>query len=92
MKEAVCRASQSEYTSGSSHLFTAVFSSPAHLQTPTNHMVMSQQSSRVASLLLEETFGEVVKRVGAYLVRHGALTLSEIARGTGLKTAEVSKI
>ena len=51
--------------------------------------IMSKQLSRVVSLLLEESFGELVKTVGLHLMRHGATSLSEILLGTKLKTTEV---
>ena len=50
---------------------------------------MSPQQVRVASLLLEETFGQLVERVGTHLVRHGALTMAEIVKGTRMKQTEV---
>ena len=50
---------------------------------------MSPQQVRVASLLLEETFGPLVERVGSHLVRHGALPISDIVKGTGMKQIEV---
>ena len=50
---------------------------------------MSQQVSRVVTLLLEESFGQLVKTVGRYLLQHGSVTVSEITRGTKLSASEV---
>lgn len=53
---------------------------------------MSPQQVRVASLLLGETFGQLVERVGTHLIRHGALPMVDIVRGTGMKQVEVSHL
>lgn len=50
---------------------------------------MSTQRVRVACLLLQESFGELVERVGAYLMRHGASPLAEVVKGTELKANQV---
>lgn len=55
-----------------------------------NFLGMSSQQVRVASLLLEESFGELVEKVGGFLLRHGASSLAEIIRGTELKPNQVA--
>lgn len=55
-----------------------------------NFLRMSSQQVRVASLLLEESFGELVEKVGGFLLRHGASSLAEIIRGTELKPNQVA--
>ena len=53
---------------------------------------MSSQQVQVASLLLEENFGELVEKVGGFLLRHGASSLPEIIRGTELKPNQVAAL
>lgn len=43
----------------------------------------------VASSLLKETFGELVQKVGSYLMHHGGLALGELVKGTKLKPNQV---
>ena len=51
---------------------------------------MSKQQVRLASLLLEEAFGDQVEAVGTYLLKNGASNLGEIGRGTGLQINKVA--
>ena len=51
--------------------------------------IMSVQVD-VASSLLKETFGELVQKVGNYLMHHGGLALGELVKGTKLKQSQVS--
>ena len=51
---------------------------------------MSKQQVRLASLLLEEAFGDQVQAVGTYLLHHGASNLGEISNGTGLQINKVN--
>ena len=44
----------------------------------------------MASLLLQESFGELVERVGGFLLQRGASTLAEIIRGTELEPTQVA--
>lgn len=53
---------------------------------------MSKQQVRLASLLLEEAFGDQVEGVGTYLLKNGASNLGEISKGTGLQMSKVKKI
>ena len=41
---------------------------------------MSAEAGRVAALLLEESFGEVVGKVGISLLKHGDQSLPEILK------------
>ena len=50
---------------------------------------MSQGKARVSSLILQETFGDLVEKVGKYLIDNGAPTLAEIAKGLYMKKPEV---
>jgi DNA-directed RNA polymerase III subunit RPC3 len=52
---------------------------------------MSKQQVRLASLLLEEAFGNLVESVGTYLLKHGASNLGEISKGTRLQVNKVKK-
>ena len=52
---------------------------------------MSKQQVRLASLLLEEAFGDQVEGVGTYLLKNGASNLGEISKGTGLQMSKVKK-
>ncbi len=52
---------------------------------------MSKQQVRLASLLLQESYGELVEGVGTYLMKHGKCSLGEVVRGTGLKPNQVSE-
>lgn len=51
---------------------------------------MSSQQVQVATLLLQESFGELVERVGGFLLQRGASTLAEIIRGTELEPTQVA--
>ena len=46
------------------------------------------EKARVATLLLEESFGELVKAVGSHLIHQDGLMLSEIIKGTDLTAGE----
>ena len=50
---------------------------------------MSQGKARVSSLILQETFGDLVEKVGKYLIDNGAPTLADIAKGLHMKKADV---
>ena len=50
---------------------------------------MSQGKARVSSLILQETFGDLVEKVGKYLIDNGAPTLAEIAKGLHMKKPDV---
>ena len=50
---------------------------------------MSKEKTRVACLLLQENFGELVEQVGCHLLKHGACSLDAIVKGTGLKENQV---
>lgn len=52
---------------------------------------MSAEAGRVATLLLEESFGEVVGKVGGYLLKHGDQSLPEILKRVDLDKEQVSK-
>lgn len=52
---------------------------------------MSQGKARVSSLILQETFGDLVEKVGKYLIDNGAPTLADIAKGLHMKKADVKK-
>lgn len=51
---------------------------------------MSSQQVQVASLLLQESFGELVEKVGGFLLQRGASNLAEIIRGTELEPTLVA--
>lgn len=51
---------------------------------------MSSQQVQVASLLLQESFGELVEKVGGFLLQRGASNLAEIIRGTELEPTQVA--
>lgn len=51
---------------------------------------MSDQQVRLATLLLQESFGEVVEKVASFLMRHGSSTLAEIVQSTELKPVQVT--
>ncbi len=51
---------------------------------------MSNEEGRLASLLLRESFGEVVEKVGTYLLLHGPCPLYEIKKNVGLEATVVS--
>ena len=44
----------------------------------------------MASLLLQENFGDLVEKVGGFLLQRGASTLAEIIRGTELEPTQVA--
>lgn len=50
---------------------------------------MSDQQVRLASLLLQEGFGEVVEKVASCLMRHGSSSLAEVIQNTELKPVQV---
>ena len=52
---------------------------------------MSKEQTRVACLLLQENFGDLVEKVGCYLLKHGACSLDAIVKGTELKQNQVCK-
>ena len=52
---------------------------------------MSIQQRRVASQILKEHFGEVVEKVGTYLVAKGPRPLRDVIRETGLSREQVQK-
>ena len=51
---------------------------------------MSSQQVQVASLLLQESFGELVEKVGGFLLQRGASNMAEIIRGTELEPTQVA--
>lgn len=53
---------------------------------------MSNEQTRVACLLLQETFGDLVEQVGCYLLKHGACSLDAIVKGTDLNQNQVACI
>ena len=53
---------------------------------------MSKQQVRLASLLLEEAFGDQVEAVGTYLLKNGGSNLGEISKGTGLQINKVMSV
>ena len=50
---------------------------------------MSKEKTRVACLLLQENFGDLVESVGCYLLKHGACSLDAIIKGTELTQNQV---
>ena len=46
------------------------------------HAEMSKEEGRVATQLLKEAFGDIVGKVGGYLIRHGPCTLPDVLKGT----------
>ncbi|KAM6294321.1 DNA-directed RNA polymerase III subunit RPC3 [Aegotheles albertisi] len=52
---------------------------------------MSQAEMKLCSLLLREHFGDIVEKVGTYLVRTGPQPLRGIATSTGLLLGQVKK-
>ena len=52
---------------------------------------MSKEQTRVACLLLQETFGDLVEKVGCYLLKHGTCSLDVVIKGTELKQNQVKK-
>ena len=53
---------------------------------------MSNEQTRVACLLLQENFGDLVEQVGCYLLKHGACSLDAIVKGTELKQNQVARV
>lgn len=51
---------------------------------------MSNEQTRLAVLIINESFGDVVEKVAAYLLKHGDSSLIEITRGAGLKPNKVT--
>lgn len=52
---------------------------------------MSNERTRLASLIIKESFGDVVEKVGSYLLKQGDSSLPETIKGTGLKPNKVRK-
>ncbi|XP_075048526.1 DNA-directed RNA polymerase III subunit RPC3 [Mixophyes fleayi] len=52
---------------------------------------MTQVEARLSSLLLQEHFGEIVDRVGTFLIRTGSQPLRVIANDTGTSLDQVKK-
>ncbi|XP_068108330.1 DNA-directed RNA polymerase III subunit RPC3 [Hyperolius riggenbachi] len=52
---------------------------------------MTQAEARLCSLLLQEHFGEIVDRVGQYIIRTGSQPLRIIAKDTGTSLDQVKK-
>ncbi|NXY82470.1 RPC3 polymerase, partial [Alcedo cyanopectus] len=52
---------------------------------------MTQAEIQLSSLLLREHFGEIVEKIGSFLLRTGAQPLRGIAGGTGLLLDQVKK-
>eukprot|EP00731_Ephydatia_muelleri_P016873 Em0009g1297a len=52
---------------------------------------MSNEQTRLAILIINESFGDVVEKVTAYLLKHGDSSLLEMIRGAGLKPNKVRK-
>nr|XP_006823774.1 PREDICTED: DNA-directed RNA polymerase III subunit RPC3-like [Saccoglossus kowalevskii] len=52
---------------------------------------MSNIQIRLASLLLRENYGEIVEKVGSYLIKYGLKALRAIALDTNLKLDQVRK-
>ncbi|XP_053906867.1 DNA-directed RNA polymerase III subunit RPC3 [Cuculus canorus] len=52
---------------------------------------MTQAEIKLCSLLLQEHFGEIVEKIGTYLIRTGAQPLRAIITGTGLLLDQVKK-
>ena len=50
---------------------------------------MSVEAGRVACLLLEESFGKIVGRVGSYLIARGEQSLPNILKGVDLDKEQV---
>ena len=50
---------------------------------------MSDQQVRLAALLLQESFGEVVDKVSGSLMQHGSSALVEVVRRTDLTAVQV---
>lgn len=51
--------------------------------------MMSTEAARVAGLLLEESFGAIVSKVGCYLIKYGDQTLPDILKGVDLDKEQV---
>ncbi|NWR81522.1 RPC3 polymerase, partial [Centropus unirufus] len=52
---------------------------------------MTQAEIKLCSLLLQEHFGEIVEKIGTYLIRTGGQPLRAISAGTGLLLDQVKK-
>ena len=50
---------------------------------------MSNERTRLALLMVNESFGDVVEKVASYLLKHGDSSLTETVRGTELKPNKV---
>ena len=51
---------------------------------------MSNERTRLAILMVNESFGEVVEKVASYLLKHGDSSLAETVRGSELKPNKVA--
>ena len=51
---------------------------------------MSDQQVRLATLLLQESFGEVVEKAASFLMRHGSSPLAEVIHNTELTPVQVT--
>ena len=51
---------------------------------------MTQYQSRVCSLIIEESFGELTEKVTSHLMKHGSQKLSDITKSLKIKKAEVN--
>ena len=51
---------------------------------------MSNEQTRLAILIINESFGDEVEKVAAYLLKHGDSSLFEMIRGAGLKPNKVT--
>ena len=51
---------------------------------------MSKVKSNLASLILKEHFGEIVKKTGSHLIQNGRKTLKELVKVAGFDKEEVS--
>ena len=51
---------------------------------------MTQYQSRVCSLIIEESFGELTEKVASHLMKHGSQKLSDIIKTLKIKKAEVN--
>ncbi len=50
---------------------------------------MSLLQVGLASSMLQETFGELVEKVGSYLLHQGGVSISDITKGTELTRKQV---
>ncbi len=52
---------------------------------------MSTEQGRVATLIIQEAFGEVVEKVGRFLIKSGNCNLPGIIKGIDLEKTQVLK-